>query len=152
MLILSTWMSLGLLMLRARVVGHRSYRFLIWDWVLAWVPLCLFMAIYLLHQQGTRNPGLLSTAANYTPVATPGAADTITFNTTPTSPSRTTLGGTVNNTSATLTLNGGVVILNKTSGTSVHALGAGTSLIVVLGRTGYCIRFRLSSQTTHGGE
>ena len=40
----------------------------------------------------------------------------------------TTLGGIVDNNTAGLTLNGGVVVLNKTSGTAVHALGANSTL------------------------
>ncbi|HET6247805.1 MAG TPA: DUF1361 domain-containing protein [Tepidisphaeraceae bacterium] len=58
-LVLSTLMSLGLLVVRWLAVGHLLYRFLVWDLFLAWVPFWISLAIYVLHARGSSNRRLL---------------------------------------------------------------------------------------------
>jgi uncharacterized membrane protein len=58
-LVLSTLVSLGLLIIRWIAVGYPMYRFLVWDLFLAWMPFWISVGIYVLHLRGKRNRPLM---------------------------------------------------------------------------------------------
>ncbi|HEX4795234.1 MAG TPA: DUF1361 domain-containing protein [Humisphaera sp.] len=63
-LVLSTWLSLGLLVARWIMGGHRVYGFLIWNLFLAWIPFWIAAAMYYGHlRQTKRNVLMLSLGA-----------------------------------------------------------------------------------------
>ena len=58
-LVLSTWLSLGLVIARWVYSGHRAYGFLIWNLFLAWIPFWIATAMYYGHLRQTRRNYLL---------------------------------------------------------------------------------------------
>ncbi len=59
LLVMSTFVSLFLLIARWAIVGYPLYRCLVWDLFLAWMPLWLAVAIYVLHARGSKNRRLM---------------------------------------------------------------------------------------------
>src|ERR1700709_646893 len=58
-LILSTWLSLGLVVVRWAMSGHRAYGFFIWNLFLAWIPFWIAAVMYYGHLRNTRRNLLL---------------------------------------------------------------------------------------------
>lgn len=60
LLILSTGLSLGLVIARWVISGHRAYGFLIWNLFLAWIPFWIAAVMYYGHLRKTRRNILLT--------------------------------------------------------------------------------------------
>src|SRR2546423_192041 len=53
-IVLSTMLSLGLVVARWALVGHRAYSFFVWNLFLAWIPFWLASIVYYAHLRRTR--------------------------------------------------------------------------------------------------